>query len=67
MVFVAAIRPEPEADRKILSWRVIRHDRMISNFEAGPPPYSCRGRLWPFNELAAFEAGSGADEGDEVG
>jgi hypothetical protein len=52
VVFVVAIRPEPEADRKVLSCRAIRHDRMFSNFEAGPPPYSRRGRLRPFNELA---------------
>ncbi|MFE9443852.1 hypothetical protein ACFYO2_33830, partial [Streptomyces sp. NPDC006602] len=45
-------RPEPEADRKDLSWRVIRHGRMISNFEEGPPPCSCRSHPWPFNELA---------------
>jgi hypothetical protein len=35
-------RPEPEAHRKGLSWRVIRHGRRISNFEEGPPPCSCR-------------------------
>ncbi|GGX13592.1 hypothetical protein GCM10010383_49550 [Streptomyces lomondensis] len=28
---------------------------------------SCSDRLRAFDELAAFEAGSGADEGDEVG
>lgn len=31
VVSVAAIRSEPEADRKILSWRAIRHDRMSRN------------------------------------
>lgn len=40
---------------------------MISNFEAGTPTHSCRGRLRPFNEVASFEAGACPDEGDEVG
>ena len=40
---------------------------MFSNFEAGPPPYSRRGRLRPFKELAAFNAGPSADEGNEAG
>ncbi|CAM5625593.1 hypothetical protein SBADM41S_01792 [Streptomyces badius] len=61
VVFVAAIRPEPEADRKVLSCRATQHDRMFSNFEAGPPPYSRHGRLRPFKELAAFKAGPSAD------
>ncbi|MER7180158.1 hypothetical protein ABT404_11855 [Streptomyces hyaluromycini] len=29
VVFVAVIRPEPEADRKVLSCRVAQHDRSM--------------------------------------
>jgi hypothetical protein len=40
------------------------HHRVDAGFAGGR---SCREHLWAFDEVAAFEAGSGADKGDEVG